>query len=196
MIECFAKMCEVDMKYFVRGSEDIRYGPYDIDELNDLIKENRVSKDTILVNYETELEFQANSVLKFPKPVKILLDLPLVIEKQKIDLPPFVADNPQNSPSTSSDVKYDENDNKYETKDYIYIQQDTKRNMNFLLLLISYILILLPPVGLLLSIKCLNNAKKYDDDELPCIISLVINALIIVWIIVVFFIIRSSMGQF
>jgi len=174
------------MKYFVQNSEDIRYGPYDIDELNNLVKENRVTEDTILVDYETELEFQANSILRFPKPVKISPDLPPVIEKQKTDLPPFVVGNPQNNLSISDDFKYNENyDDKYKIEDYKQIQQDTNRSMNFLLLAVSYLFIfIMPIVGLTVSIMCLNNAKKHGDDELPCIISLVINALVTATIIV------------
>jgi len=166
------------MKYFVQDLNGTRYGPYDIDELNNLVKKNRIAEATILVDYETELEFQANSVLRFPKPMKISADLPPVIEKQKTDLLPFVTDKFQNNPSTSSDFKYDENGNKYKTEDYIHIQQDTNRNMNFLLLLISYVLIFfLSLAGLVVSIICLNNAKKYGGDKLPCIISLIMNAL-------------------
>jgi len=58
------------MKYFVTGIDRVKYGPFEIRELNRLAFENRISKESQIFEEETGKEVNINDIVTFLPPVE------------------------------------------------------------------------------------------------------------------------------
>ena len=58
------------MKYFVTGTDEIKYGPFEIRELNRLAFESRISRNSRIFEEETGKEVNINEIVTFLPPVE------------------------------------------------------------------------------------------------------------------------------
>ena len=156
------------MKYFVLDNEGNSYGPYNVEELNNLVNEKRVIENTVLLNSDTQEKILAKDILQF---------------QYQNTAPPKMPPS-----QMSSQVPYQIPNANY------YANQP--KNNHLALTIISFILIIFFPLaGIITSAIGLSKAKKDGEDKTTFTIALILNIIAVVFQLIIIIVMIPFLSQ-